>query len=847
VSTGGSGATTEETEVGGERAAGATLEGRIGRFEVTGPLGRGGMGVVVAARDVELDRRVAIKVLHASACEPEDVATARLAREAQAMAKLSHPNVVTVYEVGRTGGRAYIAMELVEGQTLRDWLAAQPRPWREILATVVAAGRGLAAAHAVGLVHRDFKPENVLIGVDGRARVSDFGLVSSAPAGAEMLAIPAAATTTFAGALVGTPAYMAPEQWSRQAVDPRTDQFAFAIVAWEALWGARPFPGDAAEIRARAVAGRVEPPAARRGVPRRIEAALRRALSPRPVDRWPDLEALLDELARRSRDRRPLIAAAGAALVLAGAAVAVAARGDASAGSPCKGAGAGVDAIWNPGRWQALEAAFAGVPAEGAAAAWRDTAATIDRWAAGYRAVRIETCELARTRAPGVAEIAGARAACLDRRLTELDGLIATLAAPDPAIVPYARAAAHGLTRAESCLGTQPDLPPASLADRDRLAAAHRDIARAAALRALGKPRDADELGWAQLIAEAHHELGLAYQAIQENQAGETAHQRAAWYADVSHDDALRFVATLGLVRAGLDHSEYDDAGRLLETARMIARRLPPDDRRAVDLASYDASLAYWQGRYGDCIDRSREAIAALEEAFGPDQVDGARLRLRLASCLGRLGRVGERDEPLRRALAIADATTGRDHPLAADVLLQLGATANEEGRSEDALGYYREALAIRERVLGPDSPDVAAVLNNTGNALRDLGRLDEAQASLERAVAIWERAWSPDSPAVAVGSSGLGEVAMDRRDYPAAEAHFRRALEIRLKKRPEGHEDIARARVKLGRALLGQGDRGCLPLLEQAVADLEKNPDIDPEWLRDAREQLAACRARPR
>jgi tetratricopeptide (TPR) repeat protein len=820
---------TQPTERDDAEPADAELQGlgTIGRFEITGQLGRGGMGVVLAARDAELDRRVAIKVLYPGSAGDVDLATAR---EAQAMARLSHPNVVTVYEVGRLGGRAYIAMELVDGETLREWLAARPRPWPQVLAKLIAAGRGLAAAHEVGLVHRDFKPENVLIGGDGRPRVGDFGLATGDPAPG--------------GVVAGTPAYMAPEQASGGPIDPRTDQYAFAVATWEALWGERPG------------AGQSTPPAQRRGVPRRVEAALRRGLAVDPAARWPSLAVLLDELERRARDRRPL--AVGAITLLGlGAAVALSLRGEDAAASPCRGAGAELDGVWNPMRAETVAAAFAALPGDGAAA-WRETATTIDRWAAGYRTVSIETCELERTRAEGVAAIAAARTACLDRRRTELDGMVATLETPDATIVPFARAAAHGLVRPEACLAIQLEgrdaAPPP--AGPERLADAYRRIARAAALRALGKPReglaiaeevaaDADRLDWAPLVAAAYLELGLARQANHDNDAGEAAHQRAAWYADVGHDDALRFAATLGLVRGGIDASRYDDAARQLETARMIARRLPSDPRRAAELAGWEASLAYWRGSYGDCVTRSERAIAAIEAASGPDAIDGAAIRMVMVRCLGKLGRHDERPAPLRRALAIADATVGRDHPLAADVLNLMGAAAQEAGRPEEALEHYAAALAVRVRVLGEDNPDVAAVHNNLGNALRDLGRYDEARASLERAVAIWEQAWGHDSPAVAAASSNLGEVAMKVEDYPAAEAHFRRALEIRVKKRPPGHEDIARAQVKLGRALLARGDRACRPLLEEAVADLEKNPDVDPAWREDARAQLAACRAR--
>src|SRR5688572_26133603 len=206
-------------------------------------LGKGGMGTVYLARDQTLGRDVAVKVHRAG------TGNERLHLEAIAMAQLAHPNVVTVYEVATFADRLYVAMEYIRGGTLRTWLGAEPRSWRTILETLTHAGDGLAAAHAAGLVHRDFKPENVLVGDDGRPRVSDFGLarVQERPSGD---VIPLAGTTssvdtpmTMTGALMGTPAYMAPEQIAAEPVDARTDQFAFCVVAWECLFGKRPFQG----------------------------------------------------------------------------------------------------------------------------------------------------------------------------------------------------------------------------------------------------------------------------------------------------------------------------------------------------------------------------------------------------------------------------------------------------------------------------------------------------------------------------------------------------------------------------------------------------------------------------
>jgi tRNA A-37 threonylcarbamoyl transferase component Bud32 len=307
----------------------ASLEDRFGRYRLEHALGAGGMGVVHAAFDPDLERRVALKVLRRE--HYDDVASERLRREAKAMAKLSHPNVVTVHEVSAIDGRDYIAMELVEGGTLADWLRSEPRRPRDIVAAFVAAGRGLAAAHAAGIVHRDFKPHNVLRARDGRVAVTDFGLARHV----ELPVDPAAETVKLAkaspapassltstGSVLGTPSYMAPEQWSGAAVGPAADQFAFCVALWEALTGERPFRGaNLDELRAQIERGPAAIAASK--LPRRLRAPLRRGLDPDPRARWPSMEALLDRLERATSRRTIVFVVAGAIAIAAGVAFAL--------------------------------------------------------------------------------------------------------------------------------------------------------------------------------------------------------------------------------------------------------------------------------------------------------------------------------------------------------------------------------------------------------------------------------------------------------------------------------------------------------------------------------------------
>jgi tRNA A-37 threonylcarbamoyl transferase component Bud32 len=331
-------------------APAATLaEGaEVGRFVIERVIGRGGMGVVYEARDRDLHRKVAIKVLAEDLAAHADQQQ-RLLREARAMAQLSHPNVVSVYEVGITGGGlVFVAMELVDGTTLRQWMRREPRPtWREAVPLFLEAGAGLAAAHAAGIVHRDFKPENVMIGRDQRVRVGDFGLAREPDQSTTPSPIPRVLPTTpltrltATGALAGTPAYMAPEQLHGNLADLGSDQFSFCVGLYEALFGERPFPGRSAVELARAMDLEVRPPRAP-AVPRAIVDVVLRGLRRDPDERYPAMSELLDALRaaydRAAHARGKRLARMAAAIVGVGAAA-----GAVFAFASARGAASGTD------------------------------------------------------------------------------------------------------------------------------------------------------------------------------------------------------------------------------------------------------------------------------------------------------------------------------------------------------------------------------------------------------------------------------------------------------------------------------------------------------------------------
>jgi hypothetical protein len=394
----------------------------IGRFQIQRMLGAGGMGVVYAATDPQLGRTVALKLIQPTSAGAH--ATERLLREAQAMARLQHPNVVAIHEAGVHGGQVFLTMEYVDGGTLDAWLRARPRGWHEVLGVLAQAGEGLAAAHAAGLVHRDFKPANVLMS-GARARISDFGLARSSVVAEELErtasddALPLDLPLTRTDVLLGTPAYMAPEQFRGAAATPASDQFSFAVVVYEALAGHRPFRGDTIGALLAAVErGELHP--MKRGVPARVLTVLRRALAVDPARRWPDMPALLAALGGiRATPRPRALAVAGASALFGLGALVILAESEAPAAAagpldcdeaePLRG-------VWDAARRGQVASAMS---------AETDLAlAPIDVYAAEWQAARRAHCDAA-------PDPEGWTATCLaDRRTALADFTQAVVEAP---------------------------------------------------------------------------------------------------------------------------------------------------------------------------------------------------------------------------------------------------------------------------------------------------------------------------------------------------------------------------------------------------------------------------------
>ncbi|AKF04123.1 serine/threonine-protein kinase [Sandaracinus amylolyticus] len=728
---------------GGDALAPGT---RVARFVIGEPLGRGAMGVVYAAHDPELDRRVAVKLLREGMRDAAQGAQ-RLGREAQAMARLSHPHVVAVYDAGEHDGRRFVAMELIEGTSLRG-MCARERGIARIVDVLAQAGRGLAAAHAAGIVHRDFKPENVLIDRTGTAKVSDFGLARAERDTSERAldADVSGPALTRTGALLGTPAYMAPEQLRGQDVDARADQFAFCVALFEAVEERRPFAG--ATVRELLASIEAGPPAMSRAVPRPVRGVVARGLRARREERFPTMDALLAALVPRARS--PWRVALPLAVV-AGVVAFAAARSEPPI-DPCASSG---DALgWDASARAAIERALAPGGSDVATRA----ADALDRWARGWSDTRVETCRATHVRHEQSGALLDRRMRCLDDERAAFDAVRARLETPDVAAIAFA-------------LDAVASLPPTAACD-----------ARAIAAREVRAPRDLDEARRVRRVIEsARVRVITAQYARAEGDARDAVDRARALDHAPSIADAQLVLSDALLGRGML--ARADEAGR----AGLLAAESAGDDALIARAWLLLVRVAGETGRTDVATERVQHADAVLARLGRPDELE-ATLRNASGVVLTERGELEDAERELRAALALRVRRLGEEHPEVARVRSNLGNVARLAGRLDDALAEHRRALAIDERALSPSHPIVGRHHHNLGGVLRLTGDLDAALAAYEQALAIKE-AGLGDHPEVALTENSLGLVRVERGELDAARGHYTRALRIFER---EGHGDRA-------------------------------------------------------
>jgi serine/threonine-protein kinase len=864
----------------------------IGRYLILSLLGRGGMGEVYAAYDPELDRRVALKLLHTSGGES---ARRRLVREARALGKLSHPNVVQVHDVGEHLGDVFVAMELVDGDALDVWCKAAPAPtWQEVLAVYLDAALGLSAAHQQGLVHRDVKPGNILRGKDGRVRVLDFGLAApgepksadSTPTlpseGSLHETLPAPshpdrgveARLTTTGALMGTPLYMAPEQHASSRVTPASDQYALCVALHEGLYGVAPFPVERRlslitlldDLLARKMQGPPLAPPAGSAVPVWVYRALRRGLSPKPEDRYPALPDLIaalredpDALRRARRRRAGIVASAAGLLALA---VAAGAKGGAL-GDPCAHPERELAGVWDEGVAGRVRAAFAGTGRPGAEGTATRVTALLDRYGAQWSAMRGEVCAASQSGAPAAAgQLVGLREQCLERRRGQLRALTGVLAdRPDPGVLDRAVQSAAGLYPVASCddveaLGARVR-PPEDPAVAAQVAALRPRADRLEALFHAGRYKEGVALGeplleevsavpYPPLRAEVELWLGLLRAEGGEYDKGEALLRRAMLSAAEGRDDVLEAVVwgRLLYVVGELEH-RFEAAAAIRSFGPAAISRARDPRAEAAWLAAEGAVLVR-MGKYDEGRAVHERALALREKLFGPDHPDVAASLGAIGNALLMKGSFVESRAFTERALALREKLLGEDHPDLAKSLNNLASAYLGVGDYPRALATHERTLALRERLLGPDHPEVANSLNNLGNVYFATGDYPRAQKAHERALAIREKALGQGHPYVAQSLVNLEEVLLHTGEPEKALALAQRALAIREKALGPDDPDVAETLADIGRAHVQLGDPGqALRDLQRALAMREKalgptDPDLTDTLLGLAEVHLA-------
>ncbi|MEM6990824.1 MAG: tetratricopeptide repeat protein [Myxococcota bacterium] len=736
----------------------------VGRYRIRERIGSGGMGVVYAADDPRLDRQVAVKLLRPSPGNDTTRAEARgrLLREAQAMAQLAHPNVLPVYDVGTLGERVFVAMEYVRGETLSQFLERHPPPGA-IVQTLLAAGRGLAAAHAAGIVHRDFKPSNILVSGTGQVHVMDFGLARSISDRSQEFASHPELTTeqlsddlgddlTRTGIVMGTPAYMAPEQHRGEAPDPQSDQWSFCVTLHEALYGVRPFVGsDRTELLAAITAGKRSAPKGASSVPAWLRAVIDRGLAIAPEDRFPSMDALLAILERQGRGGRRWVAAGFVGAASLGA-WAWASQGHAS-GIDCDDAAIVMDAVYGDTQRSEIAERFSATGLARAPESWSAAQPVLDAYAEQWVTARVAACEDSRNGDQDGA-VLDLRMGCLQTRLDAVRGLVTMFAEPDDKIVDHAAVSVAGLPALDRCSDVQ----------TLRSVAPSGDPEVRAAVRAMES-----ELGQADvLIRSALYDDALT--------VAEAVLPRAEAAGHVAtHVQALRVLGSveleLGRLDAGLDR---------LERAVWLAEENGMD-REVAELAS---SLLFYthakQHRQQDA-DRWASLAKAKVDLVGGGGALAARLQTRLGDAADARGEYGKARELALDALQQWEALDpgGLEH---ANAIAGVGRTYFREQRWSDAMTTFERAAEMLAPIVGPNHPDVSRLRANIAVAAHASGDYETARDELLRVLPRFEELFGPEHPAVAKTLTNLGNAYYRLHDYSESLVHAERALAMKRK-----------------------------------------------------------------
>ncbi len=713
------------------------------RYQVVRRLGSGGMGEVYLCEDEQLHRQVAVKFVRGSGNSHDQ---SRLRREAQTLAPLSHPNLVVAFDVGEHEGRTFLAMEYIEGQTLAHWLG-QRRPWREVLARFIHAGRGLAAAHRAGVVHRDFKPANVLLGKDGAVKVADFGLAlvegHTDPHDEDARLSTADDSLEPRWSMVGaagTARYMSLEQLAGLSVDARSDQFGFCLALYEGLWGEAPFADSDVRARREALSrGKPKAPSRSHG----LWGVIRRGLARDPGERWPSMDALLVALEQVPQRRRWIVRSAAGVVMGLGVGIAFVESHDV-----CEGVDQELVGVWDERTRSELEQHFATLDAEHVPLSSRFVLEGIDHWSAAWLAEREQVCRARESRVMKDRPTLSTRDECLDRQREHVESLVDTLTEANAAELAHAVVVVAELPEPASCVDEPPlriEPPPPTLAAR--VAFVRQEIARARELRRLGRFEQAREraraadaaargIDYGPLHAEARAELARMEDETGSPEQSAKLYDEAIELAEIHYHD--RLVAELRIERAELSLFDLRDA------------------------------------EHGE--EELRRAEIAWERVGGPD----AWARSRLAFGRGRVHELGgvraKAQTSYRDAVELAREVENPDLPIYLDALARV-VDSNEEARS-----LRFKAREFARKTWGPDHP-------RTAKATFDLALLEAGQdgePQLETTAEIWLQVYKQPHPKLAKAHFLFARAALQRGEFDKAKAHARSMQNIQSEVLPK-------------------------------------------------------------
>lgn len=831
--------------------------GRLGRYVVLDRIGEGGMGVVFSAYDPELDRKIALKLIRAENKYREGLRE-RLQREAQAMARVAHPNVLPVYDVGTGGDDVFIAMEWVPGGTLTQWLKAEPRSARAIVSMFLDAGRGLAAAHDAGIVHRDFKSDNVLVGADGRPRVTDFGISRS---GSPLLlpgmlgapTSPLAKSVTADGRLIGTPAYMAPEQLRGEAADARSDVFGFSVALFEALAGEHPFnPTTLGALLSSIEAG--IPAATLARAPRRFQQALAQGLANAKDRRTKDIRTLLDELERANRPVRWPWSVLALGVVCASALVLSHAHADRL--QICTGGSSRAGAVWSAERKQAAQRAFLATGLPYAEKVWQAVDDALDVHLRNWATTYTEACEATRVRGTQSDSLLDRRMMCLDDDLREVNAQVEVFLRAESVEVSRAADAVTKLTSLARCADAKALLaeaePLPTGVTKEQLGELQDRLARIRAAEASGRLDQA--LAETPALVADTHTLGyrtletsaLLQWALEEQRKGRNA-SAAAHYHDagtlaVRRDDGLMMrKAWMGEAISLFSLQSYDDALVWLRYADALLERTPD----AADRAKITVTrLLLWTKQKTRAVTRPEieDARTLLEHAGLPPLALARQMgNLAVAAALGGHADIGR--EMHERVRKIFFDAYGPDHPDSQAESLNLASDDCTAERYDEALLIATELVASRRRAMPPNELKLADALSVVTLAQEHLGHHEDALRSALEALELVKKA-SPDSgESMAAAEDNLGVALLGLGRAKDARAVLQSSIEhgaaAHVSPLDLPHFALAKAYLAAGDPAHAQAEaRVALDALEKAAASsggslVERDRDRVREWIR--------------